>query len=361
MQLDGAVGDDLVGVHVGLGAAAGLPHHQREVVVELAGDDLVGGAGRPSSGRRTSMGPTSMGAQANTDLTGRRRAGEGRGMRKVVIHRAGGYERLQIEEAAAPVPGAGELRVDVSAIGVNYADCVIRMGLYASAKEYVGWPITPGFEVAGVVSAIGAGVDGWALGQPVMAVTRFGGYAGQICVPAAQVFTPPAGLATAEAAGLPTIFLTADHALHTLARAGRGEWVLVHAAAGGVGSALVQLAARAGCRVVGVVGGAHKVAAARALGAELVIDRSQPGLWEQARRAAPAGFAAIFDANGVSTLRASYQHLAPAGRLVVYGFHSMLPRQGGPAELSQAGDRLCAHAVVLGDGSGESQQVGAGV
>ncbi len=250
-------------------------------------------------------------------------------MRKVVIHRAGGYERLQIEEAAAPVPGAGELRVDVSAIGVNYADCVIRMGLYASAKEYVGWPITPGFEVAGVVSALGAGVDGWALGQPVMAVTRFGGYAGQICVPAAQVFTPPAGLATAEAAGLPTIFLTADHALHTLARAGRGEWVLVHAAAGGVGSALVQLAARAGCRVVGVVGGAHKVAAARALGAELVIDRSQPGLWEQARRAAPAGFAAIFDANGVSTLRASYQHLAPAGRLVVYGFHSMLPRQGG--------------------------------
>lgn len=250
-------------------------------------------------------------------------------MRKVVIHRAGGYERLQIEDAAAPVPGAGEVRVDVSAIGVNYADCVIRMGLYASAKEYVGWPITPGFEVAGVVSAIGAGVDGWALGQSVIAVTRFGGYAGQVCVPAAQVFTPPAGLSTAEAAGLPTIFLTADHALHTLARAGRGEWVLVHAAAGGVGSALVQLAARAGCRVVGVVGGAHKVAAARALGAELVIDRSQPGLWEQARRAAPAGFAAIFDANGVSTLRSSYQHLAPAGRLVVYGFHSMLPRQGG--------------------------------
>ena len=222
-------------------------------------------------------------------------------MRKVVIHRAGGYERLQIEEAAAPVPGAGELRVDVSAIGVNYADCVIRMGLYASAKEYVGWPITPGFEVAGVVSAIGAGVDGWALGQPVMAVTRFGGYAGQICVPAAQVFTPPAGLATAEAAGLPTIFLTADHALHTLARAGRGEWVLVHAAAGGVGSALVQLAARAGCRVVGVVGGAHKVAAARALGAELVIDRSQPGLWEQARRAAPAGSARSTSCSRAST------------------------------------------------------------
>ena len=250
-------------------------------------------------------------------------------MRKVVIHRAGGYERLQIEEAATPEPGPGELRVDVAAIGVNYADCVIRMGLYASAKEYVGWPITPGFEVAGVVSAIGAGVEAWAIGQEVIAVTRFGGYASQICVPATQVFAPPAGLSTAEAAGLPTIFLTADHALHTLARASAGEWVLVHAAAGGVGSALVQLARAAGCRVVGVVGGAQKVEAARSLGAEVVIDRTRPGLWAQARRAAPDGFAAIFDANGVSTLRESYRHLAPAGRLVVYGFHSMLPRQGG--------------------------------
>jgi len=250
-------------------------------------------------------------------------------MRKVVIHRAGGYERLQIEEAATPEPGPGELRVDVAAIGVNYADCVIRMGLYASAKEYVGWPITPGFEVAGVVAALGPGVEGFVIGQEVIAVTRFGGYAAQICVPASQVFVPPAGLSPSQAAGLPTIFLTADHALHTLARASRGEWVLVHAAAGGVGSALVQLAARAGCRVVGVVGGAHKVAAARELGAEVVIDRTRPGLWAQAKRAAPGGFAAIFDANGVSTLRESYKHLAPAGRLVVYGFHSMLPRQGG--------------------------------
>jgi len=79
-------------------------------------------------------------------------------MRKVVIHRPGGYERLALEEAASPEPGPGELRIDVAAIGVNYADCVIRMGLYASARELVGWPITPGFEVAGVVSAVGPGV-----------------------------------------------------------------------------------------------------------------------------------------------------------------------------------------------------------
>ncbi len=250
-------------------------------------------------------------------------------MRKVVIHRAGGHERLVLEQAPSPTPGPGEVRVDVAAIGVNYADCVIRMGLYASAREMVGWPITPGFEVAGVVSALGPGVQTWSIGQPVLALTLFGGYASQIVVPAGQVFAPPAGLSMAQAAGLPTIFLTADYALHTLARARPGEWVLVHAAAGGVGSALVQLAKAAGCRVVGVVGGPHKVAAARGLGADVVIDRSAGDLWVPATAAAPRGFAAIFDANGVSTLRRSYRHLAPAGRLVVYGFHSMLPRRGG--------------------------------
>lgn len=249
-------------------------------------------------------------------------------MRKVVIPRAGGYERLTIVEAPSPSPGPGEVRVDVMAIGVNYADCVIRMGLYASAKEYVGWPITPGFEVAGVVSAVGPGVA-WPIGQDVIAVTRFGGYASQVVVPASQVFAAPPGLSATQAAGLSAVFLTADHALHTLARPAAGEWVMVHSAAGGVGSALVQLARLAGCRVVAVVGAPHKVAAAQALGATLVIDRSVADLWPVARNIAPEGFAAIFDANGVTTLRRSYEHLAPAGRLVVYGFHSMLPRVGG--------------------------------
>lgn len=251
-------------------------------------------------------------------------------MRKVVIHRPGGHERLVVEDAPTPEPGPGQLRIAVAAIGVNYADCVIRMGLYASARELVGYPITPGFEVAGVVSALGPGVAGsWSIGQPVFAVTLFGGYASELVVPASQVFALPPGLSTAQAAGLPTIFLTADHALHVLARARAGEAVLIHAAAGGVGSALVQLARAAGCRVVGVVGGSHKVAAAHELGADVVIDRLAEDLWSAAHAAAPGGYAAIFDANGVSTLRASYRHLAPAGRLVVYGFHSMLPHRGG--------------------------------
>ena len=249
-------------------------------------------------------------------------------MRKVVIHRAGGHDRLTLEDSPTPTPGPGQLRIEVAAIGVNYADCVIRMGLYASAKELVGWPITPGFEVAGRVAAVGEGVD-WELGQEVLALSLFGGYASELVVPATQVFAVPAGLSLPEAAGLPTIFLTADYALHMLARPRAGERVLVHAAAGGVGSALVQMARDHGCEVVGVVGGAHKVEAARQLGCSRVIDRSREDLWAAARASAPDGYAAIFDANGVSTLRDSYRNLAPAGRLVVYGFHSMMPREGG--------------------------------
>ena len=126
-------------------------------------------------------------------------------MKKVLIDRAGGYDRLRIVEGPALVPGAGEVRVDVAYAGVNYADCVVRMGLYASAKQYVGWPITPGFEVAGAVGAVGAGVDpGW-LGREVFAVTRFGGYASEVVVPLAQVFARPPALSLAEAAAFPAV------------------------------------------------------------------------------------------------------------------------------------------------------------
>ena len=121
-------------------------------------------------------------------------------MDRIVIDRPGGYDRLQVEEAPDPVPGAGEVLVDVVAVGVNYADCVIRMGLYASAREIVGYPITPGFEVAGTLAALGPGVDGPPPGTPVMAVTLFGGYATRVCVPERQVFALPEGLSVEQAA-----------------------------------------------------------------------------------------------------------------------------------------------------------------
>jgi NADPH:quinone reductase-like Zn-dependent oxidoreductase len=250
-------------------------------------------------------------------------------VKKVVVHRAGGWDRLRLEDGPDPAPGAGEVVVRTEAAGVNFADVVVRMGLYPSATKYVGWPITPGFEFAGVVTAIGEGVKGVTTGTRVFGVTRFGGYATHVVVPHDQVFRMPRGFTGAEAAAFPAVFLTAYYALVELAGAKPGQKVLVHSAAGGVGGALLQLARVAGCQAVGVVGRREKVDVARSLGAHAVIDKSTEDLWRMAKRHAPDGYDAVFDANGVSTLHESYDHLATPGRLVVYGFHSMLVRGRG--------------------------------
>lgn len=249
--------------------------------------------------------------------------------RKIVVHEAGGYEKLKVEASSVPAPGKGQVRIDVKAIGVNYADTTVRMGLYASAKEYVGWPITPGFEVAGTVGAVGEGVGELAVGTPVFAVTRFGGYASHVVVDRAHVFTKPAALTFEQAAALPAVYMTAWYALFELAHPRRRAKVLVHSAAGGVGSALVQMLKRVGTDVTGVVGRAEKVEVVKELGADHVIDKSTSELWHEAERIAPNGFDLILDANGVSTLGQSYKHLSRPGKLVIYGFASMLPKTGG--------------------------------
>jgi NADPH:quinone reductase-like Zn-dependent oxidoreductase len=249
-------------------------------------------------------------------------------MQRILIDRPGGYERLRLEAAPDPEPGPGEVAVNVAAVGVNYADCVIRMGLYASARELVGYPITPGFEVAGTVAALGAGAEGPPPGTRVMGVTLFGGYATRICLPANQVFAIPDDLSFEAAAGFPTVFLTAWYALHELAHPHQGNRVLVHSAAGGVGGALLQLARRLGCRVFAVVGHPGKADTASGLGAGAVFARSAT-LWDELAAAAPGGFDVILDANGGPSLSHDYRHLAPGGKLVVYGFHTMLPKNRG--------------------------------
>ena len=267
-------------------------------------------------------------------------------MRSVVVHRPGGYDRLCIESRPDPLPGPGEVRVRVQAIGVNYADCIVRMGLYESAKKLVGWPITPGFEVAGVVDGMGeaggeAGGEGLtdlAPGTTVLALTRFGGYATHVVVPRHQVFAVPPGFTIAEAATFPAVYLTAYYALHELAHPRPGAKILVHSAAGGVGCALLQLGKLAGCTMIGVVGASSKVDVARRFGADAVIDKSREPLWPSAARHAPWGYDVVLDANGVSTLRESYRHLRSPGKLVVYGFHSILPRaREGSASAGAAG------------------------
>jgi NADPH:quinone reductase-like Zn-dependent oxidoreductase len=251
-----------------------------------------------------------------------------RTMQRIRIDKPGGYAALQLETVARPSPGPGQVRIAVAACGVNYADGIIRMGLYASARELHGYPITPGFEVAGRIDAVGEGVADWRIGEAVIGLTLFNGYASSIVLDADQVFALPAGLSMAEGATLPTVFLTAWFMVHQQLHPRPGENWLVHSAAGGVGSALLQLGSLAGCRVAGVVGATHKREHCQSMGARHVIDKSIEPLWPAAEAFAPGGFDAIFDANGVTTLQQSYRHLAPTGRLLIYGFHSMLPHSG---------------------------------
>jgi synaptic vesicle membrane protein VAT-1 len=250
-------------------------------------------------------------------------------MKKIVIEKAGNYDELKLEEFPNPKPGKGEILIATYAIGVNFADCLVRMGYYRSAKDFIGWPITPGFEISGIVKEVGEGVTQFTPGQKVIAITLFGGYTTHLVVSEDQVFLLPAELDFTHGAGLPAVFLTAYYALFELAYAKMGNWILIHSAAGGVGSTLVQFAKLAGCNVVGVVGGAHKVDYVKSLGADVVIDKSSEDLWKKARQTCPEGYDIILDANGVETLRQGYKHLSIGGKLVVYGFHTMFSKGRG--------------------------------
>ena len=252
-------------------------------------------------------------------------------VKKIVIERPGGYKRLLIKEFPTPIPQNHEVLIEVTAAGLNFADVFIRLGLYKSAKEFVGWPITPGFEFSGKVIECGCGVSDLAEGTPVFGVTRFGAYASHLCVPRTQVFAIPkdSKFDADQWAAFPTVFLTAYYGLFQNILIRPQMKILVHSAAGGVGGALLQLGKIADCRMVGVVGAAHKVAAALEYGADVVIDKSRENLWTKAEAICPHGFDVVFDANGPATLKQSYRHLAPSGKLVIYGFHTMLSKRGG--------------------------------
>lgn len=250
-------------------------------------------------------------------------------MKKIVIHKPGDYSVLQIEEKPSPEVKGNEVLIDVHFAGVNYADIVVRWGLYKSAREFVGWPVTPGFEVSGIVKQTGEDVKRFKPGDKVFAVTRFGGYTSELCVEEDLVFSLPKNLTLEQAAGFPAVFLTAYHALFQNIVIPKNARVLIHSAAGGVGSALVQLAKWKGCEVTGVVGSSHKVNYLRSLGADFIIDKSAQNLWTEAEVISPGGFDIIADANGAETLKDSYGHLASSGKLLVYGFHTMMPKQGG--------------------------------
>jgi NADPH:quinone reductase-like Zn-dependent oxidoreductase len=235
-------------------------------------------------------------------------------MKQLVIPRYGPPEVLAVREAPDPAVLPGTVRIRVRAAGVNFSDLLARQGLYPDAPKP---PCTVGYEVSGLVDAVGAGVTAPRVGDRVVATTRFGGQSELVVVPAAVVFPLPTGWSLEQGAAFPVVYLTAHHMLVRVAAARRGETVLVHAAAGGVGLAVAELSRILGLRVLGLAS-AGKHAILREYGVE-PLDSRDPRWFDAVRRASPRGVDVVLDAVGGDSWRHGYRLLAPAGRLVCYG------------------------------------------
>lgn len=243
-------------------------------------------------------------------------------MRQAVIPRHGPPDVFEIRERPDPSPAAGELRIRVRAAGVNFADVLSRLGLYPDAPKP---PMVVGYEVAGHVDAIGADVTGFAAGDRVIAMTRFGGYADVVVAPAANCFRFPDHLSDAEAAALPVNYLTAALALYRMAALAPKETVLIHNAGGGVGVAATQLACLRRAHVIGTAS-AVKHDALRAFGVEHAIDYRHANVADEVRKITKGrGVDVILDPIGGSSFLSSYRLLAPLGRMVVFGLSAAAP------------------------------------
>ena len=243
-------------------------------------------------------------------------------MRAIVVDEFGAPEQLRVAEVPAPVPGPGEVLVDVHAAPVNYVDLLVVGGAYQFLPKR---PFIPGKGPAGIVRACGAEVAAIKVGDRVLAMCEQGGYAAGVAVAADQCYRLPDGMSFAAAASLSLVYDTAWFALRERARLQPGETVLVLGASGGVGQAAVQLAHAMGARVLAAISRPEKAAAVIEAGAEIVIDSSRPNLRDSLREqvfAATEGLGVdiVLDPLGGEVFEAALRALAWRGRLVVIGF-----------------------------------------
>jgi NADPH2:quinone reductase len=254
-------------------------------------------------------------------------------MLAIRIHETGGPEKLRVDDIPVPAPAAGEVRIRVEAAGLNFIDTYQRSGLYA-----VALPFAPGAEVAGVISAVGAGVTEFVVGDRVATAKASGGYAAEALAPAAHIVKIPEGVPTQTAAALMLQGLTAHYLATDTFPLKPGQTALVHAAAGGVGLLLVQLAKRAGARVIATVGTDEKVALARGAGADEVVVYSRDNFTTAARAfTGGRGVDVVYDAVGKDTFAGSLDSLRPRGMFVSFGNASGAVPPFAPLLLMQKG------------------------
>lgn len=235
-------------------------------------------------------------------------------MRAVQFRQAGGPETLAVEELPDPVPGPGEVLIDIVSAGLNRADALQRRGRYNLPE---GASNIFGLEVAGIVSGVGAGVEGFTFGDEVVAILDSGGYATKVAAPAGQVLRLPAGIDLLEAGGLPEVAATLVSNICMVGRFQPGETVLIHGATGGIGTFGIQLVKALGGRVAVTASTPAKLEAARALGADLLINYESEDFAEVL--AAEGGADVILDTVAGAYLPANIRALATYGRIVTIG------------------------------------------
>ncbi len=259
-------------------------------------------------------------------------------MKAIVVTEPGGPETLELRDVPAPEPGPGELLIDVHATALNRADLLQRRGFYPPPP---GVTEILGLECSGVVVAHGPGGSPIELGQRVMALLPGGGYAEQVVIPSRMAIPVPERLDMSQAAAIPEAFLTAREALFTLGRIAPGEHVLIHAAAGGVGSAAVQLAHRYGAKVIATAGRADKLERARELGADVVVDYKSEDFVEIAKATTEGkGVDVVLDFVGGSYWEKHSACLAVGGRVVVIGLLGGMTAEVNFAKLLQRRQQL---------------------
>ena len=241
-------------------------------------------------------------------------------MKKIVITKAGEPSVLQLQECADLEPGENEVRIAVKAAGLNFADIMARQGLYPDAPKF---PCTVGYEVAGVIDAVGADIDKSWLGKEVFALTRFGGQSEQVVVPLHQIFEKPSTLSFEAAAAIPVNYLTAYQLLVAMGGLQSHESILIHNAGGGVGLAALEIANRIGATTYGTASpGKH--AFLKEKGLHHAIDyRTQDWKKELLSITDGRGVDLITDPLGGKSLRESYRALSNTGRLGMFGISSV--------------------------------------
>ncbi|GMQ76821.1 MAG: quinone oxidoreductase [Gammaproteobacteria bacterium] len=260
-------------------------------------------------------------------------------MRAIQVRRYGGPEELVEWELGTPEPGPGEALVCISHAGVNFTDIYTRQGVYRHSQTYRNQPpFIPGMEATGVVDSVGDGVENVVPGDRVAYCLSLGAYAEYAVVPAWRLVTVPGGLAPTLAVGLMLQGCTAHYLTHSLFALESGQVCLVHAAAGGVGQLLLQLARLRGARAIATVGNEEKAAIAKELGADPVIRYHEEKFDDAVLEATDGrGVDVVYDGVGRSTFSGSLRSLRPRGTLALFGGASGAVESVTPLDLAEAG------------------------